>query len=182
MHFKLFITLLFLIVPLFALDKVSVQLKWHHQFQFAGYYAAIEQGYYREEGLEVTLKDRNPAINNIDQVLEGKSQYGIADSVLLVYLAQKKPVVIVAPIFQHSPNVLIALKSSGIDSPYKMIGKRISMYPNDVDGLAFLAMLYETGVTKKGFIRLETHFDLNELTSKEVDVHHGYATNEPFDL
>lgn len=182
LNFKSLLLLVFFILPLFALDKVSVQLKWHHQFQFAGYYAAVEQGYYQDEGLEVTLKDRDPAINNVEQVLNGESQYGISDSVLLVYLAQKKPVVIVAPILQHSPNVLIALKSSGIDSPYKMIGKRVSMYPNDADGLPFLAMLHETGVTKKGFDRIETNFNINELTSKEVDVHHGYATNEPFEI
>ena len=149
-------------------------------FQFAGYYAALEQGYYRDEGLDVTLRDRDPAINNIEQVLNGESQYGISDSALLVYRARKKPIVIVAPIFQHSPSIFIALKSSGIDSPYKMIGKRISMYPNDADGLALLAMLYETGVTKKGFSRIETLFDINELTTKKVDVIHGYASDEPF--
>ena len=166
--------------PLFALEKVSLQLKWHHQFQFAGYYAAVEQGYYQDEGLDVTIKDRNPAVNNIDQVLDGESQYGIADTVLLLYQAQKKPIVIVAPIFQHSPNVFIALRSSGIDSPYKLIGKRISFYKNDADGLALLAMLYETGVTKQGFKRIETNFDINELIDKKVDATHGYSTNEPY--
>ncbi len=166
--------------PLFALEKVSLQLKWHHQFQFAGYYAAVEQGYYRDEGLDVIIKDRNPALNNIGQVIKGESQYGIADSVLLVYQAQKKPIVIVAPIFQHSPNVLISLESSGIDSPAKLVGKRISLYPNDADGLAILAMLHETGVTKKGFKRILTHFDVNELMDKKVDATHGYMTNEPY--
>jgi signal transduction histidine kinase/CheY-like chemotaxis protein/HPt (histidine-containing phosphotransfer) domain-containing protein len=132
--------------------------------------------------LEVILKDRDPKINNIEQVLNGESQYGIGDSALLVYRAQKKPVVIVAPIFQHSPSVFIALKSSGIDSPYGLIGRRVALYPNDIDGLPLLATLYETGVTKKGFSRVETHFDIAQLTSKEVDATHGYATNEPYTL
>jgi len=175
----LLVTLL-LSTPLFALEKVSIQLKWHHQFQFAGYYAAIEQGYYRDEGLDVTLKDRDPALNNIGQVIKGESQYGIGDSALLVYQAQKKPIVIVAPIFQHSPNVLISLESSGIDSPAKLVGKRISFYPNDADGLAILAMLHEAGVTKKGFKRTLTHFDVTELIDNKVDVAHGYMTNEPY--
>jgi two-component system, sensor histidine kinase and response regulator len=180
LNFKSFLLLLLCAFPLFALDKVSIQLKWDHMFQFAGYYAAVEQGYYRDEGLDVTLKDRNLAINNIEQVLNGESQYGIGDSALLVYRARKSPIVIVAPIFQHSPSVLITLKSSGIDSPYKMVGKRISMYPNDADGLPLLAMLYETCILKKGFSRVETHFDINELISKKVDVIHGYATDEPY--
>jgi signal transduction histidine kinase/CheY-like chemotaxis protein len=182
LSFKLVLAIFLTTFPLFALEKVSVQLKWHHQFQFAGYYAAVEQGYYRDEGLEVTLKDRDPKINNIEQVLNGESQYGIGDSALLVYRAQKKPIIIVAPIFQHSPSVFITLKSSGIDSPYGLIDKRVALYPNDIDGLPLLATLYETSVTKKGFSRVETHFDTAQLTSKEVDATHGYATNEPYTL
>lgn len=175
-----FLILLGLATSLFALDKVSIQLKWHHQFQFAGYYAALEKGLYKAEGLDVTLKDRDISKNNVEQILEGESQYGIADSVLFLYQAHQKPIVIIAPIFQHSPNVLITLKSSGIDSPYKLIGKKIAMYPNDADGLPLLAMLHETGVLKKGFHRINTHFNINALTAKEVDAHHGYVTNEPF--
>lgn len=166
--------------PLFALEKVSLQLKWHHQFQFAGYYAALEKGFYAEEGLDVTLKNRDTAKNNIEQVLNGDSEYGIADSVLLLYQAHQKPIVIIAPIFQHSPNVLITLKNSGIDSPYKLIGKKVAFYTNDADGLPILAMMHETGILKKGFNRVNTNFDINALTSKKVDAHHGYITNEPF--
>ncbi|HEX5328720.1 diguanylate cyclase [Sulfuricurvum sp.] len=167
---------------LFALEKVSLQLKWHHQFQFAGYYAALEKGFYREEGLDVELKDRDLAQNNVEQVLQGKSHYGIADSVLFLYQARKEPIMIIAPIFQHSPNVLLTLKSSGIDSPYKLIGKRVAFYPNDADGLPILAMMHETGVLKKGFKRVNADFDFKEFINKKVDAHHGYITNEPYAL
>lgn len=179
-----FFLLLFLsfLTPLLALDKVAIQLKWHHQFQFAGYYAALEKGFYSQEGLDVTLKDRDVSQNNVEQVLRGESQYGIADSVLFVYQAHTKPIVIIAPIFQHSPNVLITLKSKGIDSPYKLIGKKIAMYPNDADGLPILAMLHETGVLKKGFTRIKTNFNIDLLRKNTVDAHHGYITNEPFVL
>ena len=180
MHVKFIFFSLLVSTSLLGLDKVSLQLKWHHQFQFAGYYAALEQGYYRDEGLDVTIIDRDPAKNNIEQVLNGEAQYGIADSVLLLYQEQKKPIVMVAPIFQHSPNVLITLKSSGIDSPYKLVNKRISLYPNDADGLPIFAMLHETGVTQEGFERIETHFDIRELTQGKADAIHGYATNEPY--
>lgn len=177
-----FLALLAFTSSLFALEKVSVQLKWHHQFQFAGYYAALEKGFYKDEGLDVTLKNRDASKNNVEQILSGESQYGIADSVLFLYQAHQKPIVIIAPIFQHSPNVLITLKNSGIDSPYKLIGKKIAMYPNDADGLPLLAMLHETGVLQKGFHRINTHFNINSLTAKEVDAHHGYVTNEPFTM
>lgn len=182
MMIRLLIYLFIFIAPLFSSEKVSIQLKWHHQFQFAGYYAALEKGFYREEGLDVVLKDRDPAKNNIDQILNGESEYGIADSVLLIYQAQKKPIVIVAPIFQHSPNVLITLKSSGIDSPYKLVGKKIAFYPNDADGIATLAMLRETGVLQKGIVRVNTQYDINALLHRDLDAHHAYITNEPYML
>lgn len=176
----LFLFLLALITPLFALEKISLQLKWLHQFQFAGYYAAVEKGFYADEGLDVTLKNRDPSKNNIEQVLNGESEYGIADSVLLLYQAHQKPIVIITPVFQHSPNVLITLKNSGIDSPYKLIGKKVALYTNDADGLPILAMMHETGVLKQGFKRVNTNFDINALLNKQVDAHHGYITNEPF--
>jgi polar amino acid transport system substrate-binding protein len=179
---QLFLIILFISSSLFAAEKISLQLKWHHQFQFAGYYAALEKGFFRDEGLDVELKDRDIVKNNVEQVLQGESQYGIADSVLFLYQAQKSPIVIIAPIFQHSPNILLTLKSSSIDSPYKLIGRRVAFYPNDADGLPILAMMHETGVLKKGFNRVNADFDFKAFINKEVDAHHGYITNEPYAL
>ena len=49
--------------PAAALDSASLQLKWKHQFQFAGYYAALEQGFYRNAGLDVTIREGGPDID-----------------------------------------------------------------------------------------------------------------------
>lgn len=62
------------------LEHVRLQLKWLHQFQFAGYYAAIEQGYYEGVGLQVELFENAPGINVVDQVVSGCMDYGIGDS------------------------------------------------------------------------------------------------------
>ena len=53
-----------------ALERVSVQLKWLHHFQFAGYYAAQEKGFYREAGLDVTIREGGPATEVEDEVTE----------------------------------------------------------------------------------------------------------------
>ena len=100
-----------------AADKVILQLKWFHQFQFAGYYAAVEKGFYAEEGLEVELRERDPDHTKfpIDAVLAGDAQFGIADSLLIVERLQGSPIVTLAAIFQHSPLALITLKESGIN-------------------------------------------------------------------
>src|SRR5690242_6029908 len=54
--------------PAQALEPVKLQLKWHHQFQFAGYYAALQQGFYRDAGLDVQIIEGGPNIDVIDEV------------------------------------------------------------------------------------------------------------------
>jgi len=73
------------------LEKVSIQLKWFHQFQFAGYYAAKEKGFYAKEGLDVNLIQRNPKQGYIDAVVEGKAEYGVADAGLLLARVKESP-------------------------------------------------------------------------------------------
>jgi ABC-type nitrate/sulfonate/bicarbonate transport system substrate-binding protein len=91
-----------------ALEPVTIQLGWFHQFQFAGYYAALEKGCYAEEGLQVSLREFEPGEDRIVSELGGKAQYGVGDLALLNHRMQGKPVVVLAQVFQHSPQVLIA--------------------------------------------------------------------------
>src|SRR3978361_541581 len=63
--------------PAAALDQVSLQLKWKHQFQFAGYYAALEQGFYRDAGLEVTIREGGPDIDVAEAVASGTANFGL---------------------------------------------------------------------------------------------------------
>ena len=109
MKIKLLLLLL-LFTHSFSQEKITLQLKWLHQFQFAGYYAAKEKGFYDEVGLDVEIKQRDLKYNNIDEVINGNAQYGVADSILILYRLKQQPVVIVSPIFQHSPSVFISLK------------------------------------------------------------------------
>ncbi len=176
---RVYILVMLLVGISSANDKVTLQLKWFHQFQFAGYYAAKEKGFYDDVGLDVDIKQRNIKLNNIQQVIDGEAEYGIADSVLLLFKAKKEPVVIVAPIFQHSPSVLMSLKSSGIDSPYDLDNKNIIFYPNDTDGFTLLAMLKRLDV-KPNLIRKREKNDYLKLMKNEVDLAPAYLTNEPF--
>jgi ABC-type nitrate/sulfonate/bicarbonate transport system substrate-binding protein len=95
------------------LDHVTLQLKWKHQFQFAGYYAAVAKGFYREAGLDVSLVEANPAHDPTEEVLAGHADFGVGNSDLVVFRAKGKPVVVLAAIFQHSPLVLVVRAASG---------------------------------------------------------------------
>jgi diguanylate cyclase (GGDEF)-like protein len=164
-----------------TLESVSIALKWKHQFQFAGYYAALHKGFYEDEGLDVTLVPRNHDTNQIKDVIANKYEYGIADSVLMLYMTRGEDVVIVAPIFQQSPNVIMTLKQSGIETPYDLNAKRVLFYNDDADGSGILAMTHGLGV-QPVFQRTKPYDDISALINKEVDAYTGYITNEPYEL
>lgn len=106
-------------------EKIHLQLRWHHQFQFAGYYAALEKEYYRQAGLEVILHDGIPGKFSVSEVVQGHAQYGVANSELLLERLRCAPLVALATISQHSPSVLLVRKDSGINSPDDLIGKKL---------------------------------------------------------
>lgn len=99
------------------LDSITLQLRWHHQFQFAGYYAAKQQGFYRDAGLEVTIVAGGPGKKPIDEVLAGRAQFGTSHSDVLLHRLKGQPLVALAAIFQHSPLTLVTRQDSNIRTP-----------------------------------------------------------------
>lgn len=178
---KTIIIYFFLLSILNANDKVILQLKWFHQFQFAGYYMAKEKGFYQDVGLDVIIRQRESDKNNIKQVISGEANYGISDSILMLYKAKGEPVVVIAPIFQHSPSVLMTLKQSGIDTPYKLNNKKMVFYEDDTDGFSILAMLKKLNINPI-FIRKRGKGDYLKLINKEVEASPAYLSNEPYYL
>lgn len=163
-----------------TLEKVSLQLKWFIQFQFAGYFAAIEQGYYADEGLDVEIKERILDINFVDQVTSGEANFGVGDSGLLSQYAQGKPIVALAAIFQHNPLIFLTRQDSGIISPYEMIGKRVMSDIISTNEAPVRAMLSNANITEKDYTLVAQSNDYNQLTRGEVDVISGYITDQPY--
>lgn len=181
----LFIAFLLTIFPTFCFsknnDKIILQLKWKHQFQFAGYYAALEKGYYKEEGLDVEIRDLDKNTTAIDEVLSGRAHYGIANSELLVRYMNGDPLVALAPIFQSSPSALVVRENSKITTPQELIGKTIEL---DTKGGAneVLSMLYIEGLKPSQINVSESTLSLNNLLNSKVDATAIYLTNEPYFL
>jgi len=161
------------------LDPISVQLRYLHQFQFAGFYAAIDQGYYKEVGLDVTLIEATLGNKTVDEVLSGKAQYGQTQSDLLYARLQGKPLVALAPIFQHSPTALMVRADSNIFSPHDLVGKRVMLQMGD-NAINTLGMLYHEGVKLSNIEVVEQSYVIDELVSKTVDAMGVYIINRPF--
>jgi len=162
-----------------ALDHVRLQLKWVHQFQFAGYYAAIEQGYYRKAGLDVELIEAQPDMNPVNAVLDGKAEFGVGTSSLLLERAHGKPVVVLGVVYQHSPLILISRNDTGISDIHDLVGKPIMI---DAQGADIYAYFNAEGVDSSKLKILPQQFDLRTLINGKVAATSAYSTDEPFQL
>ena len=166
-------------LPVFALDKVTLQLSWQHQFQFAGYYAAQAQGYYRDAGLDVKFVEAKPGQDPVKNALDGKAEFGVGNSGLLLQRNAGKPVVVLGVIFQHSPYVLVTQRSDSIQSVHDLIGKRMMIEPTADELRAYLK---QSGVPLNRITQAQHSFDPQSLVRNKVDAVSAYATDEPFYL
>ncbi len=161
-------------------DKVVLQLKWRHQFQFAGYYAAEVKGYYRDAGLDVVIRERRPGMIIVDELASGRAQFAVEMPGLILERQAGKPVVVLAAILQHSPEILIARRDSGIRTPHDLIGKRIMLVPGG--NFEIRAMLNHEGV-RPGDLRVMDHsWNLEDLVTGRVDAESCYLTDVPYML
>ena len=151
---------------------VNVQLKWHHQFQFAGFYAAKELGYYRDANLNVTINAR-------DQVLSGNAQFGVADTTLVMHRLKGLPVVALLASYKYSPLILVTRKSDNIINPIQLKNKRI-MYQRNSDDSAILALFDKFNIKATDITHVDMLNPVQALENNQIDAYSGYITNQPF--
>jgi len=162
-------------------DKIRLQLRWFHQFQFAGYYAAQAKGFYADAGLDVEIIERDLKVNPVDAVLAGKAEFGVTNSELLIHRAAGKPVVALAAIFQHSPLVLLTTKTTEISTPHDLIGKRVLMSTKTMD-VELLGMFREERIPLSEIEVLDRFSRMEDYFDPSIDAVAAYVTNQPFYL
>ncbi len=161
------------------LEKVRLQLKWRHQFQFAGYYAAVAQGYYRDAGLEVELLEHPLDRSPLEVLLAGEADYVVMGSDLLISRAEGAPLVALAAITQHDPLALLVTAESGIAHPADLRGKRV-MLDYGAHDASILAMLNRAGVTLDQFDLQQTSYNPLDLINGKTDAFNAYITDQGF--
>ena len=166
-----------------AAERIVLQLKWVNQFQFAGYYAAVEKGFYKAAGLDVELRPNGyngSFVSPVDAVLKGDAQYGISNSGLVLDYLNGKPVVVLAATLQHSAVSWIVLEKSGIRSIHDMAKKRLMTAFPLTESLELLEPFRAEGIPPDKLQLVQTGFDIQPLIDGEIDAYDGYVTNEPF--
>ncbi|MCB1217895.1 ABC transporter substrate-binding protein [bacterium] len=160
------------------METVRLRLKWLHQFQFAGCYAARENGYFAEHGLQVELQEAEPGMSPVQVVLSGQAEYGIGGPEVLQSRLEGSDVVALAVIMQQSPSALICLPESGVRTLEDLQGRNLMIYPGG-RSVEIEAMLRSAGIGQRDYIRIEPTEDrLQQLISGKVSALHGYTTNE----
>lgn len=167
-----------LVLPV-AAETIRLQLKWRHAFQFAGYYAALQQGYYQQAGLHVQLLTAGPGNHVVDVVCSGKADFGVGTSGLLLDYARGKPVQLQANIFQHSAFVLLSRQQRALQDVHDLRGKKIMLEPASDELRAFLQ---NQGIAPTDYQVLPHSFALTEFINGRVDAMSAYSINEPLVL
>ncbi len=162
------------------LDNIKLQLEWKHQFEFAGFYAAQEKGFYKDVGLNVEFLEYDNTTDITQEVLDNKAQYGITYASIIAEYISGKPVVLLANFFKQSPLVIVAQEN--IKTPDQLKGKTVMGVSNSIDNIILLTMLDKFGVSYDDIKNVPSSFSIDEFVKKEVDAMSVFTTNEIFKL
>ena len=165
-----------------AAEKVTIQLKWVTQAQFAGYYVAQDKGYYQAEGLDVTIKPGGPDIAT-PQVIAGGGADVIVDWMPSALASREKgvPLVNIAQIFKKSGMMLTCRKDSGIKSPSDFRGKTLGVwfYGNEYPFLSWMSKLgIPTTGGSNGVTVLKQGFNVDPILQKQAECVSTMTYNE----
>lgn len=177
---RLILIFLIFVSALEAKKDIKVQLRWKHQFQFAGYYMALHKGFYEDVNLNVKLLEGDEKIDVVKTVLSKKADFGISNSSLILDYMKGLDVLNLGAIFQHSPNILLTTKDFKSPVDLARDGK-IALMGGDQD-IELKAMFSKEGIdlSKVKFVTNQNYFE-NFIEGK-IEAINSYISNEPFVL
>ncbi len=176
-----FLLLLCLIQPArcFAEDntaqQVILQLRWDHQFQFAGYYVAQWMGFYKDAGLEVEIRsafDGDMVLDATDEVAQNRAEFGVGAANLLIAQDAGKKLELVASIFQRSAVEYCTLPETAGNSIYDLSLLNIARRPNDLLDFELQALFLSEGIPPYAphFTEITRDFTIDDLTDGTFQV------------
>ncbi len=156
----------------------TLQLQWTTQAQFAGYYVALDKGWYRDEGIDLTIVPGGPDKSAVDLVSSGKSDFGtaiLAD--LAVAVLNKKPVIGISQIQQKNGLLLVTKASSGIRGPKDFAGKSIGLWLGSFEA-QFNGMMAQQQIPAEAYTVVGQGFSMDDFLNGKLDVASAMIYNE----
>ncbi|KQP00896.1 ABC transporter substrate-binding protein [Leifsonia sp. Leaf264] len=160
------------------LTPVKLQLQWFSQAQFAGYYAAVDQGYYEDEGLDVEIVEGGADIVPQDALASGDVDYAISwVPKVLGSIEQGAHITDVAQIFERSATTQISFKDKDITSPSDLAGKKVGSWGYGNEWELFAGM-QKDGVDVGDISLVQQAFDMNGFLAGDIDAAQAMTYNE----
>jgi NitT/TauT family transport system substrate-binding protein len=161
-----------------ALTPVRLQLQWVTQGQFAGYFAAVDQGFYRERGLDVQILEGGVDIVPQTVLAQGQADYAIAwVPKALASREQGAGITDVAQIFQRSGTYQVAFADKGITAPADLRAKKVGNWGFGNEFELFAGMT-QAGVAPTDVTLVQQQFDMQALLNGEIDAAQAMSYNE----
>lgn len=170
---KLYIYIFFLLLfQSYCLQDIRVQLKWYHQFQFAGCYQAKEQGFYKDLGFDVEFIERQADKTSIQSVLDGRAEFGIGSTDVLYSYLNGDDIVLVSTLYQYNPLILASHKGKKFQDPKNYNNSRLMLNAQKFDSLPVLKMLEKSGVNINTIQSVP--YDFQKIINKKIDDIDGF--------
>ena len=164
------------------LKKITLQLSWFDQFQFAGYYIAKEMGYYEELGLDVKIIPYEYGINIPKLIDENIVDFSVGRENLILEKTRYKNITAIYAMFQASPLILLTTEKSGIDSIFKFKNKIIMATKDDENEISLKAMMVSNNVNLKSMKFVDHTHNIYDLINNKIDIISAYTSKAPYIL
>ena len=160
------------------LTPVKLQLQWFAQAQFAGYYAALDQGFFEEEGLDVEILEGGADIVPQDVLASGDADYAISwVPKVLGSIEQGAAITNVAQIFERSATLQVSMADAGINGPEDLAGKKVGSWGYGNEWELFAGM-QKAGVEVGDIELIQQAFDMNGFLAGDIDAAQAMTYNE----
>ena len=159
--------------------KVKLQLQWVTQAQFAGYFAAVDQGYFRDEGLDVEILEGGVDIVPQTVLAQGQADYAIAwVPKALASREQGAQITDVGQVFQRSGTLQVSFKDKAITSPADLRGKKVGNWGFGNEFELFAGMTQAGLDPAKDVTLVQQQFDMLALLKGDIDAAQAMTYNE----
>jgi len=166
----------------FAASPLTMQAAWINDAEFAGYFAAIDNGYYAAEGLDLTYLPGGPDVIPESTIIAGKADLALTtpDTTVKAIAEQGAKFKIIGAQYQKNPIGIVSLASKPINNPKDLIGKTLAVPPVNV--ISVEAVLKINGIDKSQVNIVPYAYDPTPLVKGEIDASLDFTTNVPYTI
>jgi ABC-type nitrate/sulfonate/bicarbonate transport system substrate-binding protein len=165
-----------------AATPFTMQAAWINDAEFAGYFIAIDEGYYAAEGLDMTYLSGGPDVIPESTIIAGRADLALTtpDTTIKAIVDQGAPFKIIGAQYQKNPIGIVSLASNPINEPKDLIGKTLAVPPVNV--ISVNAMLALNGIDPADVNIVPYAYDPTPLIQGEIDASLDFTTNVPYTI